>query len=439
MSDSANSTPVSRRGVLKASAAAATFATLGTNFAHAQGSQTIKIGLVGCGGRGRGAAGNALSSSQGVQLIALGDLFEDKAKLALTDFSKRPKEKGWAVSADKTFWGWDAYKQVLATDIDYVILATPPGFRPMMVRAAIEAGKNVFAEKPVCVDPVGARSIMESGKLAAQKKLAIVAGTQRRHQPSYIETIKRLKDGAIGEIMTGSVGWLQGATRFTPRKEGWSDVEWYIRNWNYHTWLSGDIITEQHVHQIDVANWVIGKTPKQCVSMGFRALRTLPEYGNIYDFFATEFEYPDGQKVTSMSRQIDNCYTRTYETFRGTKGEAFAEGKIEPAGGEIWHFESDEDINPYVQEHKDLIASIRAGQPLNEAQRVAESCLSAIMARISAYTGNLVRWVDVIDTGKRKGIYADIDLMPKNLAFGPMEQRPVSLPGTNNMPGLPRK
>jgi predicted dehydrogenase len=438
MSETGNSAAVTRRGMLKASAAAATFAAMGNNFAHAAGGDTIKLGLVGCGGRGRGAAGDSLRSSEGVELVTIGDLFQDKADQTFDDFSKRSADKGWKVAKNKVHFGWDAYKAVLAEDIDVVILATPPGFRPMMIEAAIAAGKHVFAEKPVCVDPVGANRIIEAGKVAAQKKLAIVAGTQRRHQPSYIETIKRIHDGAIGKIISGSVYWMQGGTRFTPRQPGWSDTEYQIRNWPYFCWLSGDCITEQHVHQLDVANWVIGSHPKFAVSMGFRALRN---EGNIYDFFSTELEYPEGQKVISMSRQIDNCYARVSEVFRGTKGDANAEGKIEPTEGDMWKYDPGEkDVNPYVQEHADLIASIRAGKPLNEATRVAESCLTAIMSRISAYTGKLVRWVDMVpakNPAAAKPAYADLDLMPKNLALGPMGFAPVPLPGTDNMTAVP--
>jgi len=439
-----NTTSMSRRNLLKTSAAvsaAAVMASLGTNYAHAAARETIRVGLIGCGGRGCGAAVDACTADPKVEIWALGDLFKDALERTEPDENGKPAARGakpvlkaaiaeiqnggkYAVTDDRCFVGWDAYKQVLAQDIDYVILATPPGFRPMMAAAAIEAGKHVFAEKPVAVDPVGCRKFMELGEAAAKKNLCLVAGTQRRHQEEYLKTIKQLQDGAIGDILAGYVYWMQGGTRGTPRKSGWSDVEWQIRNWPYFVWLSGDHIVEQHVHQADVMNWVMGGHPKQAMAMGGRAARFAPEFGQIYDHFCVEYEYDEGRRVYSLARQTEGAYGRIREQFVGTKGWAYAEGLIVndkkrtriPKGG-----------SAYVQEHADLIAAIRAGKPLNEAQTVAESCLTAVMGRISAYTGRLVRWIDVTDP---KGPFTNLDLWPKQLGFDtPLPIAPVPIPG----------
>lgn len=418
---------VSRRGFLQTSAAAsaALMATLGTNYAHAQGSATVRVGLVGCGGRGRGAVANVLAAAQGVKLTALADIFADALELTKKDYLKREadEKKGlYEIKDDRCFSGWDAYQKLLASsDVDYVILATPPAFRPMMVKAAVEAGKHVFAEKPICIDPAGARMVIEAAAVAAQKNIGIVAGTQRRHQPSYIETIKRIHDGAIGRVVSAQVYWTQGGGKpIEARQPGWSDMEYQLRNWPYYNWLSGDHIVEQHMHQMDVMNWIMGGPPKLCIGSGGRQVRTQPEYGDVYDHFSIDYEYPDGTRVLSVCRQIDNTYARVGENIIGTKGKAFAAGKIDPFEGEGWSFDGEQG-NPYELEHRDLIASIRAGKPLNEGKQCAESSLTAAMGRMSAYTGKLVTW--------RQVVASKLDLMPKELGFGPAPAVKVPVPG----------
>ena len=430
--DSNHSTSFSRRNFLKASAslsAAAVAATASLNcahLAHAAASDKIRVGLVGCGGRGRGAAVDAVNSSKNVQLVALGDLFQDQLDAAKTFFDTQPKEK-YDVKQDKCFVGWDACQKVLASDIDYVILATPPAFRPMMIEAAIKAGKHVFAEKPVAVDPAGVRLVLAAAAQAEQKGLGIVVGTQRRHDPAYVESLKRIHDGAIGKILAGQVYWTQGGARVVERKPGWSDLEYQCRNWWYFTWLAGDFIVEQHMHQHDVANWVIGERPKLCIAVGGRQVRTDPAYGHIYDHFSVDYEYPSGARVTSVCRQIDGCYGRVGENFIGAKGSAIPQSRIFDETGKIaWKYESEEEINPYEQEHRDLIASIRAGKPFNEGKRAAESTLTAIMGRIAAYTGQAVKWTDALNS--------KLDLMPRKLEFGPFPTPPVAIPGKDPWP-----
>lgn len=423
-----NNPRFTRRSFMQTSGAltaAAIMSAYGTSAVYAQASDKIRVGLVGCGGRGRGAAADCVNSSKNVQLVALGDLFAEPVAEAKKVFGERPKDK-YDVKDDHCFVGWDAYQKVIASDVDVVILATPPGFRPMMIEAAIKAGKHVFAEKPVAVCPAGVRQVIAAAELAQQKNLAIVAGTQRRHNPAYVEIIKRIHEGAIGKVMAAQVYWTQGGAWVKKREPQWSDMEWQVRNWMYFTWLAGDHIVEQHMHQHDVANWVIGSTPKLCVAVGGRQVRTDPAYGHIYDHFAVDYEYPNGARVTSVCRQIDGCYARVGEHFMGTNGTAIPESVIRNLDGKIvYKYESEEEINPYEQEHRDLIASIRAGKPLNEGKRAAESTLTAIMGRMSAYTGKIVTWSMAMNS--------KLDLTPKKFEFGPNPVDGVAVPGQTPM------
>ena len=389
------------------------------------GAATIRVGLIGCGGRGTDAAKDCLTSSDRVELVALGDLLPDHlarsrerlARMATEDSSLKDKIK---VDDRHAFTGFDAYQKVLESKIDLVLLATPPAFRARHLAAAIEAGKHVFMEKPVAVDSTGIRAVMASADVAAQKGLAIVAGTQRRHDAGYRAAIQRIHDGAIGDLVGGQLYWNQGGLWMHAREPAWSDVEWQIRNWLYFTWLSGDHIVEQHVHNIDVANWVFGAHPVKAVGVGGRQSRTDPAYGHIYDHFAVEFEYAGGVRVQSMCRQIKGCAGRVAERFVGTRGTSDGHSVIE--GAAPWTLDPQTPkTNPYVQEHSDLIASIRAGQPLNEGRQVAESTLTAIMGREAAYTGQEITWDAILN--------APQDLVPSDLQFGPMPVAPVAIPG----------
>jgi predicted dehydrogenase len=288
----------------------------------------------------------------------------------------------------------------------------------MHLKAAVEAGKHVFMEKPAGVDPTGIRSVLASSKLAEEKKLAIVAGTQRRHQKRYVETMKRLHAGAVGDIVTGRCYWNQGGLWMRPRQSEWSDVEWQIRNWNYFTWLSGDHIVEQHVHNLDVMNWALQAHPVRCVGMGGRQARTHSNYGHIYDHFAVDYEYPNGVRVMSMCRQIDGTASDVSEHVVGTMGTADCSGSIR--GKNTWQFQGDEQ-NAYVQEHTDLVTSIREGKPLNEGRQLAESTLTAIMGRMSAYTGQAVTWEEALNS--------PMNLMPEKLELGSKPVDPVAVPG----------
>jgi myo-inositol 2-dehydrogenase / D-chiro-inositol 1-dehydrogenase len=389
---------------------------------HAAGSDAIGIGLIGCGGRGRGAAADAVKSSPGVSVVAIGDAFPDR----VAEARERLKELGeaGAVPDERAFVGLDAYQKVLATPgVNYVILATPPGFRPTHLEAAVAAGKNIFTEKPVAVDGPGIRSVLASYEAAKTKGLAVGAGTQRRHEQGYVEALARVRDGGIGEIVAARAYWNQGSLWNKPRQASWSDLEWQMRNWLYFTWLSGDHIVEQHIHNLDVINWAMGAHPVRAVGMGGRQSRISPDYGHGYDHFAVDYEYPSGAHMMSMCRQIPDCANRVAETIVGTKGVCELESgakRYELVGGSAYRF-TGEATNPYVQEHTDLIASIRAGQPYNELKQVAETTLTAIMGRMSAYTGKAVTWEEALASSEA--------LVPTTLAFGPMPVPSVARPG----------
>ena len=319
----------SRRELFKASTIAA--ATLAVpNFAYAAAADTLRIGLIGCGGRGTGAAVNNLLSCEGVELVAMGDIFPDKIQGSLNNIKGELVDSPGKVKVkpEKMFVGLDAYQRVLAEKIDLVILATPPGFRPIHFEAAVKAGKHIFMEKPVAVDAPGVRRILAAGEMALQKKLAVVAGTQRRHDFGYNDIIKRIHDGAIGEVVAAQCYWNQGPLWHVARTPEMSDAEWQLRNWYYFAWMCGDHYVEQHIHNLDVVNWAINAHPVAAYGMGGRQMRTDPMYGHIYDHFAVEFEYPNGVKTLSMARQMEGTDANVSERIVGTKGTSNAGGEI---------------------------------------------------------------------------------------------------------------
>ena len=399
--------PQARRTFLKKAAAGSVLAGLGvaglgTPLRGSSLARTFKVGIIGCGGRGTDAGRNALAAAKQngdtAVIHAVADLFPDKTQRA---------SKGFDVPSERVFTGFDAFKKLLEVDCDYVILATPPHFRPEHLEAAISAGKHVFSEKPVAVDPPGIRRYMAAGESARQKGLSIAAGTQRRHGKEYIETKKRIDGGSIGHILNARCYWNMGGLWTRSQEEGWSDMQWQIRNWLYFTWLSGDHIVEQHVHNLDVCNWFIGTHPVAARGMGGRQVRTGKDvYGNIFDHFATELIYPSPDRsaypdirVISMCRQIDGCWDDVSEFFVGTKGTCFTDqgvGRCRIHGPNPWVF-SERKINSYVQEHMDLQDSIKEGKgSLNEAKNVATSTFTAILARTACYTGAHVRWDDLM-------------------------------------------
>ncbi len=417
----AGSLRLSRRDFVKTTAAASVAAMMAAApRAYAAGSDAMRVGLVGCGRRGSGAIQDCLNSSPNVQVTAVADIFKDRAEGGRNGL-KGAGDK-FKVKDDAVYSGFDACEKLCQRDdVDLVLICTPPGFRPAQLKCAIDHGKHVFMEKPVGVDPAGIRIVLAASEEAEKKNLGIVAGTQRRHQAPYVETLKRIHDGAIGDVVAGQVYWV-GDYGYYPavlKDPKWSDMEWQIRNWNYFTWLSGDHIVEQHVHNIDVMCWVMKGPPAKCIGVGGRQQRTAPEFGHIYDHFGVEYEYPNGVRWASYCRQNDKTSGRVSENVVGTKGKSNASGYI---GGETPYEFKGDNPNPYVQEHTDLIASIRAGKPLNEGKTVGISTLVAIMGRMSAYTGRELNYSWVLKESK-------LDLTPPKLEFGPLALPEVAVPG----------
>jgi len=389
-----------RRDFLKKTAttiAAGGLASLGMRPAWAQSKKSFKVGLIGCGGRGTGALGNCVQAGKAlgveIKVVALADAYSDRAR--------RPARQH-NVPTDRIFLGWEAYKMLLNTDVEVVLMATPPIFRPLHLTAAIEAGKHVFMEKPVAVDPPGARKVIAAGELAKKKGLSIVAGTQRRHSRGYRETKRAIDEGAIGKIRGGSIYWCGGALWRRQRDERWDDAEYLVRNWVSFVEMSGDHICEQHVHNIDIMNWYMGTPPLRALGFGMRARR---KTGNMYDFHSIDFEFPEGVHIHSMCRQINGTDGGVFEHLVGETGIASI-GRLKPKDRNVFPEGIPEQGGDYVQEHIDLLWSIMKGEPINEAYNVATSTATAIMGRISDYTGKRVDWKHLMDpNGGRPEIY----------------------------------
>ncbi|MEX0711434.1 MAG: Gfo/Idh/MocA family oxidoreductase [Pirellulales bacterium] len=389
--------------------------------AHAAGSDTIRVGLIGCGGRGTGAAANALHTPGSVKLVAMGDAFADRLEQSLREIQKEAPDRV-EVPSENRFVGFDAYEKVIASDVDLVILATPPGFRPIHLAAAVEAGKHVFMEKPVAVDAPGVRAVLAATEAAKQKNLAIGVGLQRHHENSYLETMKRLHDGAIGDIIATRAYWNGAGVWVRPRKPGQTDMEYQMRNWYYFNWLCGDHIVEQHIHNLDVINWLKRGYPVRAQGMGGRQVRTGPEYGEIFDHHAVEFEYADGSRMFSYCRHIPNCWDSMSEHAHGTKGTADISGaRIQANGSDGWRYRGERN-NPYQTEHDDLFASIRSASPLNEGEFGALSSMTAILGRMATYSGKMITWEQALES--------ELSLAPSAYAFDAAPPTPgVAVPG----------
>jgi predicted dehydrogenase len=422
----------SRRDFLRTGAAAGGALAAGLGFVpavHARGNDAIKVGVVGCGGRGTGAAENiceAAGTSYNVKIHALADVFEDRLKNCRENLAGKEafKEK-LDLADDRCFVGFDAYKKVVDC-CDLVILATPPGFRPQHIEAVVAAGKQLFTEKPVAVDGPGIRKVLAAYEAAKAKNLNIVAGTQRRHQAGYLESIKRIREGAIGDLVTARVFWNQGNIWAHQRQPGWNDMEYQLRNWYHFTWLCGGNHVEQHVHNLDVALWAFGAHPVSCVGMGGRQVNTGPEFGQSFDHYAVDYELPDGRHFQSMSRQINGCANDVSEYLVGTRGRAhLAPGQYRFEGGEASRIRARNEVNPYVQEHIDLLEAISSGKTINELKQVAESTLAAIMGRMSAFTGKAVSWDQALSS--------QLDTFPKTLEWGPLPEDAIPVPGQTEL------
>ena len=400
----------------------------------------IKAGLIGCGGRGTGAAMNFLEAGPNLKLVAMADLFEDRLQGA-RERIESSAESGMEVTDEKCFFGIDAYKRLLEADVDYIISATPPKFRPEHFKAAVEARKHVFLEKPLAVDPVGVKSILETAERAEALNLCVGTGTQYRHMGSYQETYNRVMDGEIGELRAARAYYLTGQLWYREPKPEWSEMEAMVRDWVNWCWLSGDHIVEQFIHNMDNQLWFLGETPVKAVGMGARMRRVT---GDQYDFFSVDYEMESGIHLEAKCRQIDGCANNVSDFIVGTKGATNCRDTIYDLNGEIvWQYDQNKvawgrqekgsvegvemDNNPYVQEHIDTIAAIREGTPYNRATDTAKSTLAAIMGREAAYTGREITWEEMEGS--------DMDLGPEELKMGKVGYKAeVPVPGTERQP-----
>ncbi len=427
-------TQPTRRDLLATSAAALT-----VPLARAASDGKLRAGIIGCGGRGTQAVTDMLTGTENVELVAMADVFEDKLEASLKRLregaglkryegitvtrSGQPKTMTLddlmkeipgriQVPPENHYVGFDAFQKVINSGVDIVMLTTPPGYRPIHFEAAVKAGKHVFTEKPIATDPVGCRRFMAAARLAAEKKLTVVSGAQRHAQANYIETVDKIKNGAIGDIRSLYSHYLSGPVfHVQARDSKWADMEWQHRNWYSFVWICGDQIVEQHFHNIDFINWVMGAHPVKVIASGGISWRKGNElYGNIYDHMASDFEYANGVRYSSHCRQYPRgVFNEVNDLIVGSKGVSNG-----------LDLSTNKGINPYVQEHIDLVASIRGTGPyLNQGQSVAESTMTAIMGRESAYSGQLVTW-DMIMNSK-------LDLMPKAFDYK-LQMDPPALP-----------
>ena len=374
-------------------------------FAHAQGSGDLKLALIGCGGRGTGAANQALNAYKGLKLVAVGELYEDRAELGVKNLaSQHPDQVD--VPKERQFLGFEAYKQAMAV-ADVVICATPCMFRPQMFEEAIRQGKHAFLEKPVAVDAPGVRRVLAAAAEAKKKNLKVGVGIQRRHQKGYIDGIKRIQDGALGQHMYYRAIWNMGTARaLVPRKDGMSELEFQLRNQFYFAWQCGDINVDQGLHNVDVINWIKGAYPIAARGMGGAEVRKDGNSGTVSDHVHVEFDYADGTKLFQVNRQIPGCWAYVGETAVGTEGSSeFAGGSnvFTITGKNAWRFDKkvENPKDPYQQEHDDLFGAIIGNNDYNEAERAAYSTMSVIMGRMAAYSGKEIMWQDAIKSERQ--------------------------------------
>jgi myo-inositol 2-dehydrogenase / D-chiro-inositol 1-dehydrogenase len=398
--------------------------TLGTNDRIGIDDE-IRIALIGCGGRGTGAASQALSTAGPVTLVAMADAFSDRLEGTLKYLQKN-KGAQVQVPPERRYTGFDAYKKAIDSDVDLIILATPPGFRPIHFEYAIQQGKHVFMEKPVAVDGPGIRKVIAAAGVAKAKNLKVGVGLQRHHEAKYIETIKRLKEGAIGDLRLLRCYWNSGGVWVRPRQAGQTEMEYQMRNWYYFNWLCGDHITEQHIHNLDVCNWLMDDFPAKAQGQGGRQVRTGIDHGEIYDHHMVEYTYGNGLTMLSQCRHIPGTWSSVSEHAVGTEGSAnIGAGRIERIGAEKWRFR-DENPNPYQVEHDDLFAAIRADQPYNEAIYGAKSTMTSILGRMASYSGEVVTWEQALNS--------ETSLVPEAYNW---DAAPPTLPDANGRYPIP--
>ncbi|NNE75558.1 MAG: Gfo/Idh/MocA family oxidoreductase [Pricia sp.] len=415
---------IKKSGIVLAGSSLINPATAFASSGHYQDSK-LKVGLIGCGGRGTGAAAQALQAGDDVILTAMGDVFEDRLEGSLSELVKIGGERVKVDSATK-FIGFDAYEKVIATGVDVVILTTPPAFRPAHLEAAVEADKHIFCEKPMAVDAPGVRKIIAAAKKAKEKNLSVVAGFTYRFGLGNRATFERINNGAIGKIKSVSTFRYGGELWYKERQPDWTDMTYQLRNWYYYNWLSGDFIVEQAVHSLDLMSWAMNDVmPTTAMGSGGRQVRTEEKYGNIYDHFSIEFSYPDGAKGYHFTRQQADTDTRNSVDIFGEKGSAEIHPgrKYEIVGAEKWQYEGEEN-NMYQTQHDELFASIRNGNPINDGEQMANSTFLAIWARMAGYSGKKITWDEAYNSNHSLG--PQIDQYDWSLNW-PMP--PIAIPG----------
>jgi myo-inositol 2-dehydrogenase/D-chiro-inositol 1-dehydrogenase len=380
--------------------------------AHVNSSKKLKLAVIGCGGRGTGAVVQALTADSDVELVAMADAFEDRLTSSLAAIQEHFEgERIIEVKEKNQFVGFDAYKMAME-EADVVILATPPGFRPEHFEYAISQDKHVFMEKPVATDPTGVRKVLKSAKLAKEKRLNVVVGLQRHYENKYITLLDKVRQGEIGKIVSGQVYWNSGGVWVRKREAGQTELEYQMRNWYYFNWLCGDHILEQHIHNIDVANWFIGEYPVSAQGMGGREVRDDLDHGEIFDHHFVEFSYASGAVISSQCRHQKGCYNRVDEVFQGTQGSVVTGKGIirDIEGNEKFMYDDKSDPNPYQVEHNKLFAAIRNKDVvLAGAENGAKATLSAIMGRMATYSGQVISWEQAMNSS--------MDLAPENLSW----------------------
>ncbi|MEE8452866.1 MAG: Gfo/Idh/MocA family oxidoreductase [Thermoguttaceae bacterium] len=397
---------------------------------HAAGSDLLRVGLIGCGGRGTGAASQALQADKNVKLVAMADAFDDRLQSSLTNLKKQEDlTEKIDVPPERQFTGFNAYQELIDCGIDVVLLATPPQFRPLHLKAAVDADLHIFAEKPVAVDAPGIRSVLATCEEAKRKGLSVVSGLCLRSSYGFREVVKRIHDGAIGRVTTLQANDYRGTIWLRPRQPDWTDMHWQMRNWYYFTWLSGDFNVEQHVHFLDTCAWAMnGKYPVRAIGMGGRQVRSGPEYGNIFDHHSVVYEYEDGAKLFSNTRQMGGCKNDMSAQIVGTEGSASLYerrgGLTVTTGDDTWVFRG-ENNNIYQTEHDEMFAGIRSGKPINNGQYMAYSTLLAIMGRMATYTGQEVTWEMAMNSQQ--------DLSPKKYEWGPAPKVEIAVPGVTKV------
>ncbi|MEI9921282.1 MAG: Gfo/Idh/MocA family oxidoreductase [Bacteroidota bacterium] len=422
--------------------AALPFASEAGNFFNSSADDTIKVALIGCGGRGTGAVVQAMLSKQNVKLVAMADVFKDRLDSCykqitvddLSDVNGTPgniKDK-IAVTDETKFVGFDGYMKAIPL-ADVVILTTPPGFRPIHFEEAVKQNKHIFMEKPVATDPAGIKRVLEAAQIAKQKKLNVVVGLQRHYQNSYRELYKRYKDGMIGEFVSAQAWWNNEGVWMNPRQPGQTEMEYQLRNWYYFNWICGDHITEQHIHNIDVINWFKGGYPVKAQGMGGREVRKGKDYGEIFDHHYVEFQYADGSILNSQCRHIKGTMQKVDEQIVGTKGTIFAGNAniVDRKGKVLYQFDKNNENDAYQNEHVELFAAIAKGEyKFADAENGAKSTMTSILGRLATYTGNIVEWDAALNSGLslQPTRYAwDADMPVKPDANG---LYPVAVPGS---------